>query len=151
MEPDPIAENQTDVTVATLMSRSDGDPLMNKAVASLLAYSKKLGAEMAEIKKSLWTLDALDKRISEKHSGECRECTIRKWVEDHKKQIEDTVKTGKITSTKPSLLSFLMSERGLLVIVVLILTLAFVRQSLGREGYRDVTGSLSRSDAEVRK
>lgn len=136
MEPDPIAENQTDVTIATLMTRSDGDPLMNKAVASVLAYTKRLGAEMAEIKASLWSPDALDRRIEAKHESECKECEVRKWMIEHRREARDQ------ETRKPSLWSFLLSERGLLVVVVIIVTLAYARLTLGQQGYRDVVQPL---------
>lgn len=142
MEPDPIAENQTDVTIATLMARKDGDLLMNQAVASTLAYVKRLGAELTEVKASLWSPDALDRRIEAKHESKCRGCTVRKWVEDYRRKLDDE-KEKRTAAAKPSLWSFLLSERGLLVIVVVILTLAFVRMSLGQQGYRDVTQPLS--------
>lgn len=133
VEPDPIAENQTDVTIATLMKRDDGDVLMNRAVAALLAYTKKLGAEVADIKSSMWTPDALDSKIKSVHANECKECPVRKWFDSQQRT----------AAAKPSLWSFLLSERGLLVIVVIIMTLAYVRLTLGQQGYRDVTQPLS--------
>lgn len=142
MEPDPIAENQTDVTIATLMARKDGDLLMNQAMASTLAYVKRLGAELAEVKASLWSPDALDRRIEMKHESECRGCSVRKWVEDYRKKLDDE-KEKRIAAAKPSLWSFLLSERGLLVIVVIIVTLAYARLTLGQQGYRDVTQPLA--------
>lgn len=152
MEPDPIAENQTDVTIATLMTRDEGDPLMNKAVASLLAYTKKLGMELAEVKASLWSPDALDRRIEMKHESECRGCSVRKWVEDYKRQLEDKSKQAAVS--KPSLWSFLMSERGLMFmmfIVIVFLTLMCARLVLGQEGYRDVTHTMKSAHSEVQK
>lgn len=137
MEPDPIAENQTDVTIATLMTRADGDPLMNRAVASVLAYTKRLGAEMAEIKASLWSPDALDRMIATKHKSACGECEVRKWMLEHQRETKDQ------ETRKPSLWSFLLSERGLLVIVVIIVTLAYARLTLGQQGYRDVMQPVS--------
>lgn len=145
MEPDPIAENQTDVTIATLMTRADGDPLMNKAVASVLAYTKRLGAEMSEIKASLWSPDALDRMIAAKHKSACGECEVRKWMLEHQRETKDQ------ETRKPSLWSFVFSERGLLTIVVIILTLAFVRQSLGKEGYQDVTHTMRSAHQEAVK
>lgn len=142
MEPDPIAENQTDVTIATLMARKDGDLLMNQAVASTLAYVKKLGSELTEVKASLWSPDALDKRIEAKHESECRGCSVRKWVEDYRKKLDDD-KEKRAAAARPSLWSFLLSERGLLVIIVVIVTLAYVRLTLGQQGYHDVTQPLS--------
>ena len=145
MEPDPIAENQTDVTIATLMTRADGDPLMNKAVASVLAYTKRLGAEMAEIKASLWSPDALDHMIAAKHKSACGECEVRKWMLEHQRESKDQ------ETRKLSLWSFVFSERGLLTIVVIILTLAFVRQSLGKDGYQDVTHTMRSAHQEAAK
>lgn len=153
MESDPIAENQTDVTIATLMSRTDGDPLMNKAVASLLAYTKKLGAEIAEVRASLWSPDALDRRIEAKHESECRGCEVRKWVEDYKRTLKDNG-SKQATSAKPSLWSFLMSERGLMFmmfVVIVFFALMCARLVLGREGYRDVTHTMKEAHSEVVK
>lgn len=141
MEPDPIAENQTDVTIATLMARKDGDLLMNQAMASTLAYVRRLGAGLQEVKASLWSPDALDRSIKAKHESECRECHVRKWVSEYRKKLED--EKEKTAAPKPSLWSFLLSERGLLVIVVIIVTLAYARLTLGRQGYRDVTQPLA--------
>lgn len=137
MEPDPIAENQTDVTIATLMARKDGDLLMNQAMASALAYMKKLGSELAEVKASLWSPDALDRMIAEKHKSACGECEVRKWMLEHQREMKDQ------ETRKPSLWSFLLSERGLLVIVVIIVTLAYARLTLGQQGYRDVMQPIS--------
>lgn len=132
MEPDPIAENQTDVTIATLMARKDGDLLMNQAMASALAYMKKLGSELQEVKASLWTPSSLDERIKSVHESECRECPVRKWFDGQQRT----------TASKPTLWSLLLSERGLLVVVVIIVTLAYARLTLGPQGYRDVTHPL---------
>ena len=132
MEPDPIAENQTDVTIATLMARKDGDLLMNQAMASALAYMKKLGSELQEVKASLWTPSSLDERIKNVHAGECKECPVRKWFDGQQRT----------TASKPTLWSLLLSERGLLVIVVIIVTLAYARLTLGQQGYHDVTHPL---------
>ena len=134
MEPDPIAENQTDVTIATLMARKDGDLLMNQAMASALAYMKKLGSELQEVKESLWTPSSLDERIKLVHTSECKECPVRKWFDGQQQQ--------KTASSKPTVWSFLLSERGLLVIVVIIVTLAYTRLTLGPQGYHDVTHTL---------
>ena len=135
MDPDPIAENQTDVTIATLMARKDGDLLMNQAMASALAYMKKLGSELQEVKASLWTPSSLDERIKNVHAGECKECPVRKWFDGQQQRT---------TAPKPTTLwSLLLSERGLLVIVVIIVTLAYARLTLGQQGYRDVTHPLA--------
>ena len=133
MEPDPIAENQTDVTIATLMARKDGDLLMNQAMASALAYMKKLGSELQEVKTSLWTPSSLDERIKSVHESECKECPVRKWFDGQQQRT---------TAPKPTLWSLLLSERGLLVIVVIIVTLAYARLTLGQQGYHDVTHPL---------
>lgn len=132
MEPDPIAENQTDVTIATLMARKDGDLLMNQAMASALAYMKKLGSELQEVKASLWTPSSLDERIKSVHESECKECPVRKWFDGQQRT----------AAPKPTLWSLLLSERGLLVIVVIIVTLAYARLTLGQQGYHDVTHPL---------
>ena len=134
MEPDPIAENQTDVTIATLMARKDGDLLMNQAIASALAYMKKLGSELQEVRASLWTPSSLDERIKSVHESECRECPVRKWFDGQQQRA---------TASKSTLWSLLLSERGLLVIVVIIVTLAYARLTLGQQGYRDVTHPLA--------
>ena len=136
MDPDPIAENQTDVTIATLMSRTDGDPLMNRSMASVLAYMKKLGTEITEIKSSLWSPDALDRMVTAQHRSECQGCEVRKWVDDAKRE------QARNKNDKPSLWSFLLSERGLLVIVVILFALMCTRMMLGSEGYRDVTQTM---------
>lgn len=133
MEPDPIAENQTDVTIATLMARKDGDLLMNQAMASALSYMKKLGSELQEVKASLWTPSSLNERIKSVHESECKECPVRKWFDGQQRTV----------SSKPTLWSFLLSERGLLVVVVIIVTLAYARLTLGQQGYRDVTHPLA--------
>ena len=134
MDPDPIAENQTDVTIATLMARKDGDLLMNQAMASALAYMKKPGSELQEVKASLWTPSSLDERIKSVHESECRECPVRKWFDGQQQRT---------TASKPTLWSLILSERGLLVIVVIIVTLAYARLTLGQQGYRDVTHPLA--------
>lgn len=144
MEPDPIAENQTDVTISLLMARKDGDVVMSRAVAALLAHSKKLGAELQEVKSSMWSPDALDRRIKENHETGCRECTVRKWVEDYQKQLEHDDRE-RAKAAKPSLWSFLLSERGLLVIVVILFALMCARTILGPQGYYDVTHTMKES------
>lgn len=138
MDPDPIAENQTDVTIATLMARKDGDLLMNQAMASALAYMKKLGSELQEVKESLWTPSSLDERIKSVHESECKDCPVRKWFDGQQQQQQQ-----RTTAPKPTLWSLLLSERGLLVIVVIIVTLAYARLTLGQQGYRDVTHPLA--------
>lgn len=138
MEMDPIAENQTSVMIAKLTTRTDGDVELNHAVAALLSASQRQAKELIEIKSSLWSPDALDSRIAAKHSAECRECVARKWVEDYRKKITADAEDRK----KPSLWSFLLSERGLLVIVVVLFALMCARMVLGPQGYRDVTTTM---------
>ena len=132
MEPDPIAENQTDVTIATLMARKDGDLLMNQAMASALAYMKKLGSELQEVKASLWTPSSLDERIKSVHESECRECPVREWFDGQQRT----------PASKPTLWSLLLSERGRVVLGVVIMALADGRLTLGQQGYHDVTHPL---------
>ena len=105
---------------------------MNQAMASALAYMKKLGSELQEVKASLWTPSSLDERIKSVHESECRECPVRKWFDGQQRT----------TASKPALWSLLLSERGLLVVVVIIVTLAYARLTLGPQGYRDVTHPL---------
>lgn len=143
MEMDPIAENQTNVMIAKLTTRTDGDVELNHAVAALLSASQRQARELVEIKSSLWSPDALDNRIVSKHSAECNGCTVRKWVEDYRKKLA----TEAEDQNKPSLWSFLLSERGLLVIVVILFALMCARQILGPQGYRDVTTTM-RTGAE---
>lgn len=136
MEVDLIAENQTSVMITKLTTRTDGDVELNHAVAALLSASQKQAKELLEIKSSLWAPDALDHRIAEKHAESCRECSVRQWVEEHRKTIETE------DCKKPSLWSFLLSERGLLVMVVILFALMCMRQILGPQGYRDVTSTM---------
>ena len=106
---------------------------MNQAIASALAYMKKLGSELQEVKASLWTPSSLNERIKSVHESECRECPVRKWFDGQQRP----------AASKPTLWSLLLSERGLLVIVVIIVTLAYARLTLGQQGYRDVTHPLA--------
>lgn len=139
METDPIAENQTNVMIAKLTTRSDGDVELNHAVAALLSSSQRQARELLEIKSSLWSPDALDRRIIDKHNNQCSMCSVRKWVETYREKIEADQKD---TKKSPGLWTFLMSERGLLVIVVILFALMCARMMLGSDGYKDVTGTM---------
>ena len=135
MEVDPIADNQTNVVIAELMTRKDGDVTLCRAVAALLAQAQKQAKELLEIRSSLWSPDALDRRIDSRHALLCESCPARKHLE----KIEEEREKEK---TVPHWWQVLFSKDGLLIIVVLLFALMCMYMVLGQQGYHDVTTTL---------
>lgn len=123
MEVDPIADNQTAVVIAELMTRKDGDITLSHAVAALLAHAQKSAREIQDIKDSLWSPSALDERIDSRF----RE--LMKAEEESRR----------ITASKSSAWRLLFSKDGLLVFVIVLFALMAMYVIIGKEGYSDVT------------
>lgn len=137
MDTDPIADNQTELTINKLLNRTDGDPLLNQAVAAMLLSLTKLISEVANIKRDLWKPETLDRIISEKHSRACLECPTRKMVEVWEKQ-----KQIKAEQDGRPWWQLVFSKDGLLVIVILLFSLMCIYSIIGKEGYREVTQTM---------
>lgn len=131
MEVDPIAENQTNVVIAELMTRKDGDITLCHAVAALLSQSQKQARELLEIRSSLWSPDALDRRIDSRHSAMCDACPARQKMLEEEREAK-----------KSAWWHMVFSKDGLLIIVVLLFALMCMYMVLGQQGYRDVTTTL---------
>ena len=156
---DPIAENQTELMILTLNNRQDGDKMINQAVAAILLSMTKVSAEFtgmkAEIqtmKAELWKPKDLDDHIAKVHTEACRMCPTRRFVEImeiQQKHDEKEAAAKKETAAKKqdatgwsAVFAFLLSERGLLAIVVLLFALMCLRMTLGQQGYQDVTQTM---------
>jgi len=158
MNIDPIADNQTELTIATLNSRTDGDPLLNKAVAAiLLALTKqseelsRQSADLVQMKQSLWKPNDLENLIDRRHLSACKECPTRKMVELWEAERQHAVsEKAKSQQGGTTLWSFIFSERGLLIIVVILFALMCARLTLGPQGYSDVTTTM-RAGSGVQK
>ena len=134
MDVDPIAENQTNVVIAELMTRKDGDTTLCRAVAALLAQSQKQARELLEIRSSLWSPDALDRRIDSRHSTMCEACPARQRMLEEEKEASKR--------HHGSWWYMVFSKDGLLLIVVLLFALMCMYMVLGQQGYHDVTTTL---------
>ena len=132
METDPIADNQTELMINKLLSRNEGDPLLNQAVAALLLSVTKMISEVATIKRDLWKPDELGKEIDQHHSSACLECPTRKFVEYWDQQ-------RKTKEDKRSWVQAILSKDGLLIILVLLFALMSIYSTIGKEGYQTVT------------
>lgn len=131
MEVDPIADNQTNVVIAELMTRKDGDTTLCRAVAALLAQAQKQAKELLEIRSSLWAPDALDRRIDSRHALLCESCPVKKSFEQ--------AESAKSASHWWQLV---FSKDGLFALIVIFFALMCMYMVLGQQGYRDVTTTL---------
>lgn len=150
---DPIAENQTELMILTLNNRQDGDKMINQAVAAILLSMTKVSAEFtgmkAEIqtmKAELWKPKDLDDHIAKVHTEACRMCPTRRFVEimeiQQKHDEKEAAAKKQAATGWSAVLAFLLSERGLLAIVVLLFALMCLRMTLGQQGYQDVTQTM---------
>ena len=138
MAADPISDNQTELMISRLSNRTDGDPLLNQAVAAMLLSLTKLIDEVANIKRSLLANETLERMIEEHHKRLCDKC-----------QVKADVAALKASRTKPAKWwQAAFSKDGLLVIVVLLFALMCVYATIGREGYRTVTGTLRSGEVQ---
>lgn len=122
MEVDPIADNQTAVVIAELMTRKDGDITLSHAVAALLAHAQKSAREIQDIKDSLWSPSALDERIDSRF-----------------RELMKAENEARSAANKGSAWRLLFSKDGLLVFVVVLFALMAMYVIIGKEGYSDVT------------
>ena len=170
---DPIAENQTELMILTLNNRQDGDKMINQAVAAILLSMTKVSAEFTGMKTEIQTMKAelwkpkdLDEHIEKIHAESCRMCPTRRFVEIMEmQQKHDEKEAGKTASVRQqgeygggrnqaatgwsAVLAFLLSERGLLAIVVLLFALMCARSYLGQQGYQDVTQTMRSAGASA--
>ena len=133
MDQDPIADNQTELMINKLLSRNDGDQLLNQAVAALLLSVTKVISGVATIKLDLWKPDELAKKINQHHNIACLECPTRKlvgyWDQQRKTKDDD----------KRSWIQAIFSKDGLLIILALLFALMSIYSTIGKEGYQTVT------------
>lgn len=157
---DPIAENQTELMILTLNNRQDGDKMLNQAVAAILLSMTKVSAEFtgmkAEIqtmKAELWKPKDLDDHIAKVHTEACRMCPTRRFVEimeiQQKHDEREAAAKKQAATGWSAVLAFLLSERGLLAIVVLLFALMCLRMTLGQQGYQDVTQTMRSAGASA--
>lgn len=143
---DPISENQTEITIAKLTNREDGDALLNQAVAAILLSLMKLSAElttmkaeMSNMKASMWKPNDLENLIDRRHLAACKECPTRKMVELWEAERQHDAHEHMRKKTEPGFWSLLLSKEGLLIIVILLFALMCIYMTAGREGYHDIT------------
>lgn len=140
---DPIADNQTELTIATLMSRTDGDPVLDRAVAAILNGMQKMGREIGQMKSEMWTKDALTRFVDARHAVLCQTCPSRKYVE--------SLRTSEGSGRKTTLMQALTSPMVMLFIVTILSLLLTVYVLVGREGYKDITGTVKATAAGVER
>lgn len=132
-EADPIADNQTAMVVAELMTRKEGDVTLSRAVAALLMQSQKQAQELQDIRSSLWSPDALDRRIDARHEETCRKCPARQYYESL--QVQER--------KHPSMWQILLSKDALLILVIILFALMSIYVIIGKDGYDSVTGTVN--------
>ena len=159
---DPIAENQTELMILTLNNRQDGDKMINQAVAAILLSMTKVSAEFtgmkAEIqtmKAELWKPKDLDDHIAKVHTEACRMCPTRRFVEimeiQQKHDEKEAAAKKQAATGWSAVFAFLLSERGLLAIVVLLFALMCLRMTLGQQGYQDVMQTMRSAGASAER
>ena len=132
-EVDPIADNQTAMVVAELMTRKEGDVTLSHAVAALLIQSQKQAQELQDIRSSLWSPDALNRRIDVRHEESCRQCPARQYYESL--QVQER--------KRPSMWQILLSKDALLILVIVLFALMSIYVIIGKDGYDSVTGTVN--------
>lgn len=141
VENDPIAENQTELTIAKLTNRQEGDPLLNQAVAAILLSLTKLTAEMAAVKRDLWKPNDLENLIDKRHLSACKECPTRKTVELWEAERQHDIRE-RAKNSQQGFWSLLFSKEGILIIVILLFALLSIYMTAGRDGYNDIVNTV---------
>ena len=149
MDTDPIADNQTELTINKLLNRKDGDPLLNQAVAAMLLSMTKLISEVATIKRDLWKPETLEKMIDQHHQRSCLECPTRKMVQ-YWEELDKRKKDARAEADGRPWWQYVFSKDGLLVIVILLFALMSIYSIIGKEGYREVTNTVKTHETQSR-
>lgn len=137
--PDPMAENQTDQTIITLMNGDADDKTRDHAIAATLSSVQKLIVKVTQIDSNLWRPQDLEKVIDERHKLICTNCPLRKFVQDFRsgsttgQNSDDKKKPWWSALTSPTVMMFFLA-----LLAMFVATYALV----GRQGFKDVTHAM---------
>lgn len=140
---DIIADNQTEATIAKLRRGEATDAIRDEVSAALLTSMQTIIAELADMKKSLWSAQTLKELVDERHNILCTTCPARQMANlqaalKQSKEKEEPAK--KESSWFAALLS---SESIRYFVLILILVWAVIYIKTGAEGVAAVKGGVT--------
>lgn len=146
---DIIANNQTEATIAKLRRGEATDAVRDEVSAALLTSMQTIIAELADMKKSLWSAQTLKELIDERHNTLCSACPAKQLVTlqallKQDKDKDEEKKDEPTTKKEPSwFTAFLSSESIRYFVLILILVWAVIYIKTGAEGVAAVKGGVT--------
>lgn len=145
---DIIANNQTEATIAKLRRGEATDAVRDEVSAALLTSMQTIIAELADMKKSLWSAQMLKELVDERHNVLCASCPARQMasIQAALKQSKEEEKKEEPATTKkePSwFAAFLSSESIRYFVLILILVWAVIYIKTGSEGVAAVKSGVT--------
>lgn len=136
--PDPMAENQTEQTIITLMNGDADVKTRDHALAAALSSMQKLIMKVNQIDSNLWRPQDLEKIIDERHKIICESCPLRKYAQKQQSpnsasESDDKRKPWWTVVTSPVVMMFFLA-----LLAMFVATYALV----GRQGFEDVTHAM---------
>ena len=126
---DPIAENQTELTISRLLNGSADDKIRDHATAALLSTVQTLAQELGEVKSSLWQLPDLERIIDKRHRESCDHCPARRQYEEEKNKKKNS----------KSVIEAICSPMVMLFIITILSLLTAVYTLTGAKGVESIT------------
>lgn len=137
--PDPMAENQTEQTIITLMNGDADDKTRDHAIAATLSSIQKLIAKVSQIDSNLWRPQDLEKVIDERHKLICANCPLRRFVQNFQsssttgQNSDDKKKPWWSAITSPTVMMFFLALLAMFVAAYAL---------VGRQGFEDITHAI---------
>jgi len=143
MAKDIIADNQTAAAISKLRRGEATDSLRDEVSAALLSSVQTIIAELDEMKRSMWTPQALRNAIDDRHNALCSGCPTRAWVEA-KKLAENAAALNDRHDKKGSWFTELIRSESLrYFILILLLVWAVIYIKTGVEGVESVKDGIT--------
>lgn len=145
MAKDIIADNQTAAAISKLRRGEATDSLRDEVSAALLSSVQTIIAELDEMKRSMWTPQALRNAIDDRHNALCSGCPTRAWVEA-KKLAENAAALSQKTESKGKtswLVEIVKSESLRYFILILLLVWAVIYIKTGVDGMEAVKSGMT--------
>lgn len=142
---DIIANNQTEATIAKLRRGEATDAVRDEVSAALLTSMQTIIAELADMKKSLWSAQTLKELVDERHNVLCTTCPARQMasVQAALKQAKEEEKNEEPAKKESWFAAFLSSESIRYFVLILILVWAVIYIKTGAEGVAAVKSGVT--------
>ena len=143
---DIIADNQTEATIAKMRRGEATDAIRDEVSAALLTSMQTIIAELADMKKSLWSAQTLKELVDERHNILCTTCPARQManLQAALKQSKEEEKKEEPAKKEPSWFAALLSSESIrYFVLILILVWAVIYIKTGAEGVAAVKGGVT--------